>query len=40
MIFMTIDCYEFYLWSVGELPLPIDVARDLISRTIRKEDEI
>lgn len=19
---MILDCYEFYLWSIGELPLP------------------
>lgn len=26
---MTLDCYDFYLWSIGELQLPKHLIPDL-----------
>ena len=26
-----IDCYDFYLWSIGELDLPPKVVRELLN---------
>jgi hypothetical protein len=26
---MTVDCYDFYLWSIGELSFPENVEREL-----------
>lgn len=26
---MTLDCYDFYLWSIGELQLPAHLIPDL-----------
>ena len=28
---MTLDCYEFYLWSIGDLILPSDLCFELMS---------
>jgi hypothetical protein len=27
----TVDCYDFYLWSIGELHLPPKVVRELLN---------
>lgn len=34
---MILDCYEFYLWSIGELILPQDLAYELVNQSQTKE---
>lgn len=37
---MTTDCYDFYLWSIGELKLPPHKAIELIETHNERNPEL
>jgi hypothetical protein len=36
---MTLDCYEFYLWSIGELHLPAELTQEILHQHFKRENE-
>ena len=35
---MTLDCYDFYLWTIGELTLPPRLGLDLMNEVQETAD--